>query len=73
MRVQVDQARHQRRHAEVLHFLFGIVGLQDIDGADVVDSAVAHQNGAALDRLGGDGKNVMCTQKHERRLSPELS
>ena len=64
VRVQVDEARHDSRLAEIDHFFVGIAQLEHLGRADVADDVVADKHRALLKRLGRDGKNVLCAQKH---------
>ena len=57
-------ADKKSRLAEIDHFFVGIAQLEHLGRADVADDVVADKHRALLKRLGRDGKNVLCAQKH---------
>jgi len=64
MRVQVHEARQQRRETEVAHRLVGVELAQVLVVPDLHDLVVSHEHGAVLDVRRGDGKHVARGQKH---------
>ena len=64
VRVQVDEARHERGETEVAHRLVGMQRAQVLEVADLDDPVVAHEHGAVLDVRRGDGQHVAGGEQH---------
>ena len=62
--VQVDEARHDRREAEVAHRLVGMERTQVLEVADLDDPVASDQHRAVLDVGRGDGQHVACGEQH---------
>ena len=64
MRVQVDEAGHERGEPEVAHRLVGMQRAQMLEVADLDDLVVADQHGAVLDVRRRDRHDVARCEQH---------
>ncbi len=62
--MQVDEAGHERREAEVAHGLVRMQSAQVLEVADLDDLVASDEHGAVLDVGSGDGQHVACGEQH---------
>jgi len=65
MRVQVDEAWHERSESVVFHGLVRVQRLEVLEVPDLNDLVVLNQDSTVLDMRSGDRKHIASSEQHE--------
>ena len=60
--MQVDEARGERRHAEIFYFFIGITQTHHLRIADVGNGSIFDENSAMFDRFRRNRNNIFSDQ-----------